>query len=58
MLVILARGPHCQRYTWLGYEGGYSVKKKKVETKDVEKHVQPEENGVQQSSERSEEKSM
>jgi hypothetical protein len=37
ILIILARGPHCQRYTWLGYEGGYSVKKIKVETKDVEK---------------------
>ena len=27
LLVILIRGPHCERYTWFGYQGGYSVKK-------------------------------
>ena len=27
LLVILIRGPHCHRYTWFGYEGGYSVRK-------------------------------
>ncbi|KAI0825557.1 MFS superfamily [Irpex lacteus] len=34
LLVILVRGPHCQRYTWFGYEGGYSVKKPPVSAKD------------------------
>lgn len=27
LLMILVRGPHCKRYTWFGYDGGYSVKK-------------------------------
>ena len=22
--VLLARGPHCARYTWVGYEGGWA----------------------------------
>ena len=30
LLMILVRGPHCKRYTWFGYEGGYSVKKSAV----------------------------
>ncbi|EDR01812.1 MFS DHA1 transporter [Laccaria bicolor S238N-H82] len=25
ILVLLARGPHCKRYTWVGYEGGASL---------------------------------
>ncbi|KAI0343779.1 MFS general substrate transporter [Trametopsis cervina] len=28
LLVTLARGPHCERYTWLGYQGGFAVWKK------------------------------
>ncbi|TFK41502.1 major facilitator superfamily domain-containing protein [Crucibulum laeve] len=28
ILVLLARGPHCERYTWVGYEGGISRKKR------------------------------
>lgn len=27
LLVLLARGPHCRRYTWFGYEGGYGLRK-------------------------------
>ena len=26
LLVMLARGPHCSRYTWFGYEGGFRVR--------------------------------
>ena len=22
--ILLARGPHCARYTWVGYEGGWA----------------------------------
>ncbi|KAF8959133.1 MFS DHA1 transporter [Flammula alnicola] len=25
--ILLLRGPHCQRRTWFGYEGGFSLKK-------------------------------
>ena len=36
---LLARGPHCNRYTWFGYEGGMEWRKKAVEghVPDVEK---------------------
>ncbi|GJE88224.1 MFS general substrate transporter [Phanerochaete sordida] len=27
VLVLLARGPHCARYTWLGWEGGFAWRK-------------------------------
>ena len=26
LLVLLARGPHCSRYTWFGYEGGLHLR--------------------------------
>ncbi|KAH9948300.1 major facilitator superfamily domain-containing protein [Amylocystis lapponica] len=29
LFVILLRGPHCPRYTWFGYEGGYELWKQK-----------------------------
>ncbi|KAL9709070.1 hypothetical protein Ac2012v2_007884 [Leucoagaricus gongylophorus] len=28
LLILLLRGPHCKRYTWFGYEGGFSVRRK------------------------------
>lgn len=27
LFILLLRGPHCQRYTWFGYEGGLSARK-------------------------------
>ena len=27
LAVMLARGPHCSRYTWFGYEGGWRMRK-------------------------------
>ncbi|PPR02514.1 hypothetical protein CVT26_011997 [Gymnopilus dilepis] len=33
MVILLIRGPHCQRYTWFGYEGGIEPRKKVVEEK-------------------------
>ena len=27
LVVLLARGPHCRRYTWFGYEGGCETRK-------------------------------
>lgn len=27
VMLLLARGPHCKRYTWVGYEGGLGARK-------------------------------
>ena len=39
LAVLLARGPHCDRYTWFGYEGGIEWRKSVVEghASDIEK---------------------
>jgi hypothetical protein len=26
-VILLLRGPHCQRFTWIGYEGGLDARK-------------------------------
>ncbi|KIM43093.1 hypothetical protein M413DRAFT_443908 [Hebeloma cylindrosporum] len=31
IFLLLIRGPHCKRYTWFGYEGGFEARKKVVE---------------------------
>ncbi|KAJ7101557.1 major facilitator superfamily domain-containing protein [Mycena belliarum] len=31
--VIMLRGPHCARYTWLGYEGGWEARKSVVDAR-------------------------
>jgi len=28
---LLSRGPHCDRYTWFGYQGGLEARKKVIE---------------------------
>ena len=28
LVVMLIRGPHCSRYTWFGYEGGWGMRKR------------------------------
>jgi len=28
LFILLLRGPHCERYTWFGYEGGFSIRRK------------------------------
>ncbi|KXN81659.1 hypothetical protein AN958_04055 [Leucoagaricus sp. SymC.cos] len=30
LVILLLRGPHCKRYTWFGYEGGFEARRKKV----------------------------
>jgi hypothetical protein len=30
VLFLLVRGPHCRRYTWFGYEGGFEARKRKT----------------------------
>jgi hypothetical protein len=32
-IMLLLRGPHCQRFTWLGYEGGLDARKSVVEAR-------------------------
>lgn len=26
LVVLFLRGPHCSRYTWFGYEGGWALR--------------------------------
>ncbi|KAI0775578.1 MFS general substrate transporter [Trametes elegans] len=36
LIVLLARGPHCSRFTWLGWEGGSALRKPRVLGKQAE----------------------
>ncbi|KAJ7663278.1 major facilitator superfamily domain-containing protein [Mycena polygramma] len=37
LLVLLLRGPHCRRYTWVGWEGGWGAKKgKRTDSRHME----------------------
>ncbi|KAK1219523.1 hypothetical protein PQX77_017758 [Marasmius sp. AFHP31] len=36
IIVLLMRGPHCRRYTWLGYEGGGEFRKSVVDARRKE----------------------
>lgn len=41
-VMLLLRGPHCQRYTWFGYEGGLEARKSVVEArKKAETNMAP-----------------
>ena len=31
--MLLLRGPHCKRFTWIGYEGGLEARKSVVEAR-------------------------
>ncbi|KAI0688975.1 major facilitator superfamily domain-containing protein [Cytidiella melzeri] len=31
LAVMLARGPNCKRYTWVGYEGGFELRKSRLQ---------------------------
>ncbi|KAJ7776834.1 major facilitator superfamily domain-containing protein [Mycena maculata] len=33
LIVIMLRGPHCARFTWFGYEGGWEARKDVVEAR-------------------------
>ncbi|KAI0782624.1 major facilitator superfamily domain-containing protein [Abortiporus biennis] len=47
ILVLLLRGPNCGRYTWIGWEGGFEVRKSRIDThhgldgSDLEKVAEP-----------------
>ncbi|KAJ7663272.1 major facilitator superfamily domain-containing protein [Mycena polygramma] len=34
LIVLLVRGPHCQRYTWVGWEGGWQARRVRAEVPD------------------------
>lgn len=44
LLVSLARGPHCPRYTWVGYKGGLEWRKRPQSGKQdpAERHIDQE----------------
>ncbi|KAF8187757.1 MFS superfamily [Pholiota molesta] len=33
LCILLIRGPHCQRYTWFGYEGGFEARRSVIREK-------------------------
>ncbi|KAH7913356.1 major facilitator superfamily domain-containing protein [Hygrophoropsis aurantiaca] len=35
LVILFLRGPNCSRYTWFGYEGGFSARKSTPVTKEV-----------------------
>lgn len=37
LVLILIRGPHCERWTWIGYEGGLEARKSLVEERRRER---------------------
>ena len=30
LFVLFLRGPHCPRYTWIGWQGGFELRKSRV----------------------------
>lgn len=38
LLVMLLRGPHCQRHTWFGYEGGLELRKSRLSQPEQQQH--------------------
>jgi hypothetical protein len=36
LAALLLRGPHCKRFTWFGYEGGWELRKEKDPAGEVE----------------------
>ncbi|KAG6825945.1 hypothetical protein H0H92_001755 [Tricholoma furcatifolium] len=41
LIVLLLRGPHCQRFTWFGYEGGLEARKSVVNARLKTLDTQP-----------------
>lgn len=36
ILVMFIRGPHVKRYTWVGWEGGWEMRKSRAQLKQVD----------------------
>ncbi|KAG6827919.1 hypothetical protein H0H92_009961 [Tricholoma furcatifolium] len=41
LAILLLRGPHCERFTWCGYEGGFEARKSVLETRLKAANAQP-----------------
>ncbi|KAG5637108.1 hypothetical protein H0H81_005746 [Sphagnurus paluster] len=44
LAILLVRGPHCERYTWFGFEGGWGTRKPMLEddqSENVERRAGP-----------------
>lgn len=39
LFILLLRGPHCQRYTWFGYEGGVERRKSVVDSREKNQDI-------------------
>lgn len=53
--MLLLRGPHCQRYTWFGYQGGIESRKRVVDEqkrrKEEEEKAKDEKASIRRSNE-------
>jgi len=38
MAILLSRGPHCERKTWVGWQGGMEIRRSKVESRAKARH--------------------
>lgn len=45
LVILVLRGPHCDRYTWFGYEGGLAWKKERKTDAVSAPEVEDEEKG-------------
>ncbi|KAI0352566.1 MFS general substrate transporter [Trametes cingulata] len=53
LFVLLLRGPHCPRYKWIGWEGGFELRKSRVEAKQqAERDAAAEEGGSNEKGEK------
>ncbi|KAJ7169241.1 major facilitator superfamily domain-containing protein [Mycena crocata] len=41
LAVLLVRGPHCRRYTWVGWEGGWAWRRRRNEKDETETETSP-----------------
>ncbi len=44
LFVLFLRGPHCPRYTWIGWQGGFELRKSKVRAREEQEKQREAEN--------------
>ena len=42
LVVLFLRGPHCPRYTWIGWQGGFELRKSRVVARQEREHAHQE----------------
>lgn len=45
LFILMLRGPHCSRYTWFGWEGGWEARRIKVEEAEAKAAQQQQQQG-------------